>query len=466
MRSLRLCASYRQIFRCSIVLLLLLFLENPVLADGNLQGHLINLLPHNAQWALVVVDLKENKQVVASGNALKEPLAPGSLVKLFVTGAMLAYGTPNLETTIANDGTSAEGILNGNLYLIGRGNPFLSTADLKHAAERLAQQGIHKITGSIIADDTLFDTKGLERTRKGPGYAPAGAVGLDLHTVALTVTPTEPGKPPVVSVDPPNDGVRLAVAALTTTTTASTLQVTQIDDTSYRVTGNKPAGSGPLKWRFALADPALYSAGTLRACLRLAHVEVKGEIKKGKAPIDANLLAEIPGPRLDTLIRDMNVNSLNVVADNLLLLIGAEKYGAPGTRETGIKAVYAFMGEMRLKIEDVKLADGSGLSTENRMTAHFIAEYLARVTKKPWFKDFQDSLPRAGMEGTAGGLGYRNEKFRVKTGVLEDVFALAGYGVNAKGHEIAFAYIVNVPGAAAMGLERSGADVMRYLAEH
>jgi D-alanyl-D-alanine carboxypeptidase len=69
------------------------------------------------------------------------------------------------------------------------------------------------------------------------------------------------------------------------------------------------------------------------------------------------------------------------------------------------------------------------------------------------------------MDGTATNIGYHNEKFQIKTGMLEDVFALAGFGVDGKGRNIAFAYIVNVPGGGVMNLERSGADVMKSLSE-
>ena len=153
-----------------------------------------------------------------------------------------------------------------------------------------------------------------------------------------------------------------------------------------------------------------------------------------------------------------------MVADNLLLLLGAKRYGAPGTREKGVRAVTEFLQSLDLPMDEVKIADGSGLSGENRVTASFMARYLQKVTQKPWFKDFYESLPRAGMDGTLKDIGYKNERFRAKTGRLENVYSMAGYGVDGRGREITFAYIVNTPGASAMDLERTGAEVMRFLA--
>lgn len=453
--------------RLFIVLLSLLLFGNTTYADDVLQSRLTELLPCNARWAQVSIDLQTGREVAITGSAVKEPLLPASLVKLFITGAVLdykeRYGNPEMRTRVLHDGTIRNGTLDGNLYLVGRGNALLSADDLRKAARNLARQGIQKITGNIIADDTFFETKGLERSRTGPGHTPAGALGLDLHTVAVIVTPTEPGKPPQVTVEPPADAVRLAVEARTVAKAANNIKVVQLDDTSYGVIGNIAADSGPLKWRFSIHDSALYAAGVLNTSLNQIGVKVKGNAQKGKIPEGAKLLAEIEGPELQKLLHDMNVNSLNVVADNLLLLLGAQKYGVPRTREKGLKAVNDFLSTLGLPVGEATIADGSGLREENRVTASFVARYLYGISKKKWFEEFRNTLPRAGLDGTLREIGYRNENFRVKSGRLENTFALAGYGVDGKGRENAFAYIVNVPGAAVMNLERSGAEVMRYL---
>lgn len=448
------------------IIFFMLFFGNTACADSFLQGRLANLLPRNAPWAMVAVDLQTGRENISVGTALKEPLVPASLVKLFITGAVLDYskrGKLDMGTQVLHDGTIRDGTLTGNLYLVGKGNALLTTDDLKKAARRVTEQGIGRITGDIVADDTIFDTKGLERKRKGPGYAPAGALGLDLHTVAVTVTPTEAGKPPKVTIEPPNNAVRLAIEARTAETAANSIKVTQLDDTAYRVTGNIATDSGPLKWRFPLQEPALYAAGALKAELKRVEVRVDGNARKGKTSEDAQILVEMDAPSLERLIDDMNMNSLNVLADNLLLLLGAERFGAPGTREKGLKAVNEFLGTFGLPEGEATIADGSGLSEGNRVTAGYMAHYLQKVAQKPWFPNFRDSLPRSGMDGTLKHMDYRNERFHVKSGRLENAFALAGYGVDWKGREIAFACIVNLPGASAVNLERSGAEVMRYL---
>lgn len=434
-------------------------------ADNVLMDRLAAFLPQSARWSVVVDDMGSGEELVHAGPAGNEPLIPGSLVKLLTAGAVLDRGGAGAETTILRDGTIRNGTLHGNLYLRGWGNALLTTKDLRKAARKLSQLGIRKVTGDVVADATFFDPRGLERKRKGAGYACAGALGLDLHTVAVTVTPGLPGKPPLVTVVPPNDEVRLAVAARTTKTAVDSLSVAQLGDRAYRVKGDIAAGSGPLNWRFSLAEPALYAAGALKTELRRAGILVEGEERSGASPGDAKVLTEIGAGAIGEIVREMDVNSLNVVADNLLLLLGAESYGAPGTREKGLRAVSAFLATLDLPKGEETIADGSGLHPGNLVSARCMARYLAAVQSRPWFGVFRDSLPRAGLDGTVREIGYRNERFRVKSGRLENVYALAGYGVDAKGREISFAYIVNTRGPLTPAVERSGGELLRLLGE-
>ncbi|HOP41031.1 MAG TPA: D-alanyl-D-alanine carboxypeptidase, partial [Geobacteraceae bacterium] len=105
------------------------------------------------------------------------------------------------------------------------------------------------------------------------------------------------------------------------------------------------------------------------------------------------------------------------------------------------------------------------LARENRITARFIANYLYLISKKPWFDDFRETLPRPGMEGTVKRIGYTDQRFRVKTGSLNDVFALAGYGVNAAGREFSFAFIVNAKNGRISDKRHSRGELLRLLAE-
>ena len=125
----------------------------------------------------------------------------------------------------------------------------------------------------------------------------------------------------------------------------------------------------------------------------------------------------------------------------------------------------SFLNSLDLPSGEAIIADGCGLTRDNRITTHFIANYLYQISKKPWFESFRETLPRPGLEGTVKKIGYTDERFRVKTGRLNDVFALAGYGVNAAGREISFAFIVNSKNARISDRWHSRGELLRLLAE-
>jgi D-alanyl-D-alanine carboxypeptidase len=165
------------------------------------------------------------------------------------------------------------------------------------------------------------------------------------------------------------------------------------------------------------------------------------------------------------ILRDMNVHSRNGTAQNLAVSLGERRFGAPGTRAKGNRAVCKFLNSLDLPTEEAIIADSCGLARGNRMSAGFIAQYLYQVSKKPWFESFRETLPRPGLEGTVKRIGYTDQRFRVKTGSLDDVFALAGYGVNAAGREFSFAFIVNSKNGRVSDRRHSRGELLRLLAE-
>jgi len=414
-------------------------------------------LPLQAQWQLSAIDLESGKELVSVKHSKDAALVPGSLMKLFVSAAALdrdARLPMSFDTTVATDGTVHDGTLKGNIYIIGSGNALLSVKELNLAVAGLHSLGIRIIDGDIIADDSLFEATNLNKTRWiGPAYASQGALGLDLHTVSVTASADKAN----FSVEPPNDSVHVAFS------TDGQAGIRRIDDVAYVVTKSGLSNSTVSK-RFGLNDPALYAAGTFKTLLRAAGISHSGNIKKGKAPVSSRVLSRMKAPALAEIIANMNQHSLNVVADNVLLKLGAEQFGAPGTRVKGVGAVKDFfVREPVLADQDVTIFDGSGLSSENRVSAATMTRFFYAASKKAWFRVLYDSIPRAGLDGAINP-GYRNESVRVKTGQLPDSYSLAGYGEDKYGKKIAFCYMVNGPGAGLMNaVQASGITVLRTI---
>jgi D-alanyl-D-alanine carboxypeptidase len=168
--------------------------------------------------------------------------------------------------------------------------------------------------------------------------------------------------------------------------------------------------------------------------------------------------------QLNRILHDMNVHSRNNVAQSLADFLGERYFGPPGTSGKGARAVVRFLNTLDLPEGGAIIADGCGLKRENRITAQFMAQYLFKIGKKPWFERFRKTLPRPGMEGTVKRIGYTDPGFRVKTGHLDDVFALAGYGSDSVGRDFSFAFIVNVKKGRAFDRNHSRGEVLRLLA--
>lgn len=415
-------------------------------ASELLTQRLASLLPRDARWGLAVMDLAGSKELLGAGSPTI-PLVPASLVKLFVSGAALEAATagksPLFDSGIYVSGRLEGKQMSGDLYLQGNGNCFLSLDDLQQVVQGLQKRGIREVAGRVIADGSRFDLHGLECSRKGAAYALPGALGLDLHTVALSITPSGGNKPSHVMVAPLNDTVRVAVSANSTESGRVTLEVVQSSDSTYQVSGKLPLSAGLQRRRFALENPTLYTGQSLSSLLKLAGITMAGEAIEGKTPQDAHLLARIPGPDLLRYLTEMNRYSLNVAADNLLLALGGTMYGYPATKEKGLLVINKHLHQAGLAVREAVVVDGSGLQTQNRLTAQAMVRYLVWATQQPWFSVLDASLPRPGQEGTLRAMTFTDQRFRVKTGRLEQASSLAGYGVDRQGRRIAFAFLVN-----------------------
>jgi D-alanyl-D-alanine carboxypeptidase len=210
--------------------------------------------------------------------------------------------------------------------------------------------------------------------------------------------------------------------------------------------------------------------GTVRKVVTVRRAVAVKATKKRRSRRTNYLLArhtvEVRDKReLIDLLRDMNVHSRNGTAQSLADSLGERRFGSPGTRAKSNRAVCSFLNSLALPSGEAIIADGCGLDRRNRMTAGFIAGYLYQVSTKTWFDSFRDTLPRPGLEGTVKRIGYTDERFRVKTGTLDDVFALAGYGINAAGREFSFAFIVNAKNGRITDRKHCRGELLRLLAE-
>jgi D-alanyl-D-alanine carboxypeptidase/D-alanyl-D-alanine-endopeptidase (penicillin-binding protein 4) len=414
-------------------------------------------------WAGVKIVSLRTGETLYEHNA--ELLAhPASNQKLLTSAAALSVLGPAyvFRTSVAIDSAArADSVLQGNVYLIGRGNPDLTGNDLFGLAQSLAQTGIREIRGNLICDDFYFDD-----VRWGSGwmwdddpaeYAPrVSALSVNKNTVVVRVTPAEvAGKPARVQIDPATDQVTLINTSVTVKRRAQidslglpSLTINrkwQQHENTIVVDGAIAQGSPPREETLNVLAPEIYCGRLLRAALQTVGIVVHGGVERGLSPAKTKILTEHRAPLLPILV-NLNKPSDNLSAELLLKTIGAEKFGRPGTAAKGIRAMRQFLGSAGVDTNAVYSADGSGASHYNLITPSNLVNLLAAMWKNFAVRnEFAATLPIAGVDGTLRGRmkGTPAEGvLHAKTGTISAVSTLSGYTTTADGEELAFSMMM------------------------
>jgi len=206
--------------------------------------------------------------------------------------------------------------------------------------------------------------------------------------------------------------------------------------------------AGPRSYLVVIDDPAPWVAGTLRSALAAQGVTVTGQVKTGAATSNAVTVASLSSPPLARLASAMNRESINHFAE--LLFRDVAHIASPdkvGSAEYGNTALRKFMADkVGASATDVMAADGSGLSTLDRVTARALVQLLSYSHRASWSADFHASLPVAGeSELLRHRMRYTPAQgnLHAKTGTTNDVIGLAGYVTARDGEVLAFAFLYN-----------------------
>ncbi|MGH1502867.1 MAG: D-alanyl-D-alanine carboxypeptidase/D-alanyl-D-alanine endopeptidase [Acidimicrobiales bacterium] len=339
------------------------------------------------------------------------PLVPASNQKLLTTFAALAEFGPDhrFQTTVAVTGPVADGIVSGDLVLIGGGDPYLSTADwwtqyeegtaryhtrLEDLADAVVAAGITEVQGGVLGDDSLFD-----ELRVGPW-------------AERLIVQQQSGPLSALAV---NEG-----------------------HTTW------PATFSSMAARTQAADPAQHAAQVFTRLLDERGVTITASAQRGAAPAGATVIASIDSAPVLDLATHVNSYSSNYGAEVLVKHLGLRRVGA-GSTEAGAAAVETILLEQGFDLSGVVIDDGSGLAETDLVTCQLLVDLLDRAGADSAFADTlsvggeRGSLRNRVDETIADGLVW------AKTGTLNGVTALSGYvdSSSEAGTSIAFAYIAN-----------------------
>jgi len=406
------------------------------LVDINVNTMMADPVLKNATWGFVVYDPK-TKKVISSYNE-NTPLVPASTTKLLTTETALNLLGENYRwmTQLEYSGTIDEnGTLNGNLYVVGSGDPSLGTNKAGAWSYRdiisdfmsgLSREGIRKVNGDIIIQTALF--KG-NITR-----LPENVVWLENNNYYLPVGTTR-------EIDPANE--KLIVKKSGTASDKKYFYVSPY--ANQMVYAEKYDGDGILTTK--LPDAPAYLANTFRTTLVKSGIGVTGKVTPkmtDAAPESRKLVAAYKSPTLGDIIFYTNQHSDNSLAEALLKTVGFQKMGDQ-TSESGRIVVTNHLKDESFDMMGLNYIDGSGLSRSNNVTPISQVKFLTSLMDEKYYKTYFTSLPVGGQSGTLKRMfiGAGNGQVFAKTGTLNKVKTLAGYLKTNSGKTLVFSLMVN-----------------------
>jgi D-alanyl-D-alanine carboxypeptidase/D-alanyl-D-alanine-endopeptidase (penicillin-binding protein 4) len=382
---------------------------------------------------------------------------PASNLKLMTSATALhALGEDfRFKTSVLVDSLQSGGVVHGNLYLKGYGDPDLKTSDLDSLAATLYSMGIRRIDGDVVADDSYFDdlywgNGWMWDDEPDPDEMFISALSVNKNCVTVSVAPaTTPGDPPMVTIKPSTPFITVLNSAKTVDDTSDySLKVSRLFKerlNTITVSGDIPRSSWPQQNRLSVWQPALYAAELFKESLQRDSVTVLGQIRLGMSPTNAGELTSHLWP-IDSVLIAMNKNSDNLSAENLLKAVGARQRGIPGTAQNGIYVENEFLSSFGIDTSASSIVDGSGVSHYNLLTVDDIIRLLAGIAKRPNpFHVIYESLPIAGVDGTLESrmIGTTAQgTVRAKTGTISGVSAMSGYVTTRDGELLAFSMVM------------------------
>ena len=409
--------------------------------------------------AVDVYDLTGKEIIYQKNN--RYLLHPASNMKILTSAAGLVFLGPdyNFETTFYYKGDIDDGVLDGDLYVVGGFDPAFSIQDLDYFIDAIDSLGIKKIKGNIFADvsrmDTMYWGEGWMWDDDPSTDSPyLSSLNINYNSVEVFLLGTEPGRKAQIILNPYSKYFNVYNEAVT---------VSPDEDNSYSITRdwmnkkNTVVAKGKVKkGRMITGDeepqslnvfrPDLYFLTLFKETLQRKGIKVEGKSDNFWLPYDAIYLRTISRPFAEIII-PLDKKSINLIAEMVLYALAEKYYGKPATAKNGIKVINNFISLIGMSPEKYNLVDGSGLSHYNLVSAELILEVLKYMyySEPGLYKVLVESFPIAGVDGTLAkrmsGTSAENN-VKAKTGTITGVSALSGYITSRSGKLIAFSILI------------------------
>ena len=377
---------------------------------------------------------------------------PASTIKLLTTYVALDVLSPGYTwTTEAHlEGELDDGRLDGDLILKGTGDPFLTTERFWTFLRRLQAKGLQHISGDLVIDNGYFDVEPEDPAAfdgqpfRTYNVAP-DALLVNFKAVRFRFVADPPRRQVRIVPDPalPNlnieNRIRLGNGYCRGYQRGIAFNVPGgLTDETVVFDGRFPAACEEYSFARTVLTPHEFAYGTVKYLGEEMGGSISGDVRLAAAPQEVEPYLGMDSPTLAEIIRSVNKFSNNVMTRHLLLTLGAETFGPPGTRDKGTEVIDQWLAMKGLELPELQLVNGAGLSRETRISARGLGTLLVQAHSSPYMPEYVASLPLAAMDGTLQRR-FRGEplagRMHLKTGRLDDVAAIAGYVRSRSGRD-------------------------------
>jgi len=404
-------------------------------------------LPSSA-LSFVIVDA-DTGRVVMSHNP-DTPRSPASTVKTITTFAALdMLGPAFIWQTRA-------WLHDGDLYLQGGGDPYITLERWWSFVQALRAQGLNSIPGDIVIDNSAFslpkEDPGAFDGRPNRSYnVVPDALMVNFQSIEFSLAANAAthrveiiASPAPVNLEVENR-IRYSPGHCGGPAARVDFEVASPQWDRVVFSGALSPHCAERSFARVLLQPTTYAFGTFVKLWRESGGEFRGKLRIEPTPADAKPLYAFDSLSLAEIVRLTNKHSSNLLARHLLLTLGKERYGEPATLEKSAAAMADWSRDRGFDLSGVDLDNGSGLSRSTHITVLQMAKILSAAYHSPFAPEYLASLPLAGMDGTLRSRMKNSPAgaIRLKTGHLDSVSGVAGFVTAPTGKTFVLVSLVN-----------------------
>lgn len=391
----------------------------------------------------------------------EKPFILASVTKLLTGGATLDILGPGFKfvTEIKSAAPIKKGVLKGDLYLVGGGDPGFVSETMWFLVNEFVRSGIKTIEGNILVDESRFDQVRTDPSRQNGRVdraydAPVGAMSFNWNSVNIYVRPgIQAGASASVFLDPENEYTVLDNRVTTKGSdgrhalSADRIVDDKIPGDRVRVSGRIATNKSEVVIYKNITHPALWSGYALKSFLSQRGIKVTGHVRVKVAPLESRVIAKAESKPVSSLVTDMMKWSNNYVAEMLVKNLAAEKVSRPARLEDGNRLIKEKVVKWGIPQDQFELVNPSGLTRENRFRPLDFVKILEHIEKRfDFFPETLVSLPISGTDGTLKNRLTQSRakgRVRAKTGSLNGVTTMAGYAGRDDGSTVTFVFLFN-----------------------